>query len=85
MLQVAIAGVSGGGDYCRLDNVLLPMTALGESKLPTGEELLCRVFNAFVASCRTNWHCAGDSYSRRPFTDLFRLPSSLLKGDRLSN
>jgi len=52
MLQVAIAGASGSGDYCRLDNVLLPMTALRESKLPTDEELLCRVLNASVAALR---------------------------------
>lgn len=46
MLQVAVAGASGGGDFCRLDDVLLPMTALRESKLPTAVAILSRVFDA---------------------------------------
>ena len=44
-LQFAIAGASGSGDFCRLDDVLLPMTALRESGLPTDEEVLRRVFD----------------------------------------
>ena len=48
VLQVAIPGASGSGDFCRLDDVLLPLAALRESKLPTDEEILGRVFEALV-------------------------------------
>ena len=48
VLQVAIPGASASGDFCRLDDVLLPMGALRDSKLPTGEEILGRVFEALV-------------------------------------
>lgn len=47
MLQVAIPGASSSGDFCRLDDVLLPLAALRESKLPTDEAILCRVFESF--------------------------------------
>ncbi len=49
MLQVAVAGASGSGDFCRLDDVLLPLVALVDSKLPTDEQLLSRVFDGLRA------------------------------------
>lgn len=46
MMQIAIPGASGSGDFCRLDDVLLPTTALHESPLPNDWEILGRVFEA---------------------------------------
>ena len=48
MLQVAAPGASATGDFCRLDDVLLPLGALRDSKLPTAEAILGRVFDAVV-------------------------------------
>lgn len=48
MLPVAVAGASGSGDFCRLDDVLLPLTALRESKLPTGEAILRAILGRVV-------------------------------------
>jgi len=48
MLQAATPGASGGGDFCRFDDVLLPLAALRDSKMPTDEEILGRVFDGLI-------------------------------------
>ena len=48
MLQVAIAGASGSGDFSRFDDALLPLAPLVDSNLPTDAELLSRVFDVLT-------------------------------------
>ncbi len=48
-LQIAIPGDSAEGDFCRLDDVLLPLNLLRQSELPTDLQVLERLYDAIVA------------------------------------
>ena len=46
VLQIAIPGATGSGDFCRLDNVLLPLKALRKTHLPSDQDALHQLFES---------------------------------------